>query len=198
MTITDQGQAVNVKKIPEIQAMDGKDLLAFFRRYKDRTKVDAAKIAFMTEHSISMEKETDTTVTVDGPVNSIAAGENELELSSIANRNKDPKTLAVWEEMHQWYLDEDVVEFWQVDIDSATLNQDTQKEEYKVNYFQGRFTSFEMKAAADSNVELEYTFAIDGNGIWRHWDSLSDEQKLVVEGFKNAYGYHTLAKETDI
>lgn len=179
-----------------IQAMNGKELLAFFRRYKDRTKVDASRIAFMTEHSISMEKETDTTVTVDGPVNSMADGENELELSSIADRVTGAKTLAVWEEMHQWFLDGELVEFWEVDIESMQVNQDNQKEEYKVNYFQGRFTSFELKAAADGNVELEYTFAINGNGIWRQWDSLTDSQKLAVKAAQ--YAYHTLAKETDI
>ncbi|MBF0747286.1 phage major tail protein, TP901-1 family [Gemella sp. 19428wG2_WT2a] len=196
-TTTTQDVSVTTSEIQNaIKAMNGKELLAFFRRYKDRTKEDASRISFMTEHLISMEKESGSTVTVDGTVKSLADGENELELSSIANRVEDSKTLAVWEEMHKWFLDGDLVEFWEVDIESMRINEETQKEEYKVNYFQGYLTSFEMSAAADANVELKYTLAINGNGIWGHWDTLSENQKLAVKGVQ--YAYHTLSKETDI
>lgn len=179
-----------------IQAMNGKEVLAFFRRFMDRTKKDAGKIAFMTEHGISMEKETDTTTTVDGAINSIADGENTMQLSAVASRHEDPEVVAFWEEMQDWFIAKDLVEFWEVDIEKKRINPDNQKEEYRVNYFQGYFTKFELKSESDGTVKLEYEYLINGNGIWRQWDSLTDAQKLEVQATQ--YTYHTLAKETDI
>ena len=72
-----------------IEVINGKDYLTFFRLLKDRTKKDAARIRFMTEQTLSMEKETDSQTTVDGVVNSIADGENTFEFSSLAYRDTD-------------------------------------------------------------------------------------------------------------
>ena len=43
------------------EIINGKDYLSFFRRYADRTKNDAAAIRFMTEGTVKLEKETDST-----------------------------------------------------------------------------------------------------------------------------------------
>ena len=75
------------------EVMDGKDLLAFFRLLKDRTKNDASRIRFMTEQTLSMEKETDSQTTVDGIVSSIADGENTIEFSALAYRDTDGTTI---------------------------------------------------------------------------------------------------------
>ena len=40
-----------------IEVINGKDYLTFFRLLKDRTKKDATRIRFMTEQTLSMEKE---------------------------------------------------------------------------------------------------------------------------------------------
>ncbi|MFS1663350.1 phage major tail protein, TP901-1 family [Streptococcus sp. zg-JUN1979] len=179
-----------------VTTIDGKDLLAFFRLLKNRTTEDAARIRFMTEITISMEKETDSTPTVDGNVTSVADGENTMELKSIAYREDDPNTINLWEEMHQWYLDNETVEFWAVDIKSGVLNKETQKEEFQVHYFQGHFTEFELSSSAEGKVELSYSFAIDGKGVWRHKDVLTDAQMQSVKAA--SYAYHTLAQETTV
>ena len=53
-----------------------------------------------------------------------------------------------------------------------------------------------MKSAADGKVELSYSYAIDGRGIWNHKDALSAEQELAVKAAQ--YAHHTLAKESQI
>lgn len=178
------------------EIINGKDYLSFFRRYADRSKKDAAAIRFMTEVSVKLEKETDSTSTVDGKVSSISDGDNTLDVKSIAYRTEDPEVIEMWKQMREWFLNEEVVEIWNVDIKSGKENSDTHKTEYLVDYFQGKFTEFEMTSAADGKVELSYSYAIDGRGIWNHKDALTDEQQLAVKAAQ--YAYHTLAKVTQV
>ena len=178
------------------EIINGKDYLSFFRRYADRTKKDAAAIRFMTEVTVKLEKETDSTSTVDGKVSSISDGDNTLDVKSIAYRTDNPEVIEMWKQMREWFLNEEVVEVWNVDIKSGKENDSTHKTEYLVDYFQGKFTEFEMKSAADGKVELSYSYAIDGRGVWNHKDALSDQQQLAVKAAQ--YAYHTLAKENQI
>lgn len=178
------------------EIINGKDYLSFFRRYADRSKNDAAAIRFMTEVSVKLEKETDSTSTVDGKVSTVSDGDNTLDVKSIAYRTDDPQVIEMWKQMREWFLNEEVVEVWNVDIKSGHINESTSKTEYFVDYFQGKFTEFEMTSAADGKTELSYSYAIDGRGIWNHKDVLSEEQELAVKAAQ--YAYHTLAKETQV
>ena len=175
------------------EVMDGKDLLTFFRLLKDKKTADASRIRFMTEQTLSMEKETDSQTTVDGIVSSVADGENTIEFSSLAYRDTDAETIEMWKELRNWYLNNETVEVWNVDIKSGKKKQDSQKTEYLVDYFQGKFTSFEMKSAADGKVELSYSFTIDGKGHFDKKDVLTPTQQAAVAAAN--YAYNTLAKE---
>lgn len=174
------------------EVMDGKDLLTFFRLLKDKKTADASRIRFMTEQTLSMEKETDSQATVDGIVSSVADGENTIEFSSLAYRDTDAETIEMWKELRNWYLNNETVEVWNVDIKSGKKN-DSQKTEYLVDYFQGKFTSFEMKSSADGKVELSYSYTIDGKGHFDKKDTLTPAQEAAVAAAN--YAYQTLAKE---
>ena len=175
------------------EVMDGKDLLTFFRLLKDKKTADASRIRFMTEQTLSMEKETDSQTTVDGIVSSVADGENTIEFSSLAYRDTDAETIEMWKELRNWYLNNETVEVWNVDIKSGKKKDSPQKTEYLVDYFQGKFTSFELKAAADGKVELSYSYTIDGKGHFDKKDSLTPEQEAAVAAAN--YAYNKLAKE---
>lgn len=174
------------------EVMDGKDLLTFFRLLKDKKTADASRIRFMTEQTLSMEKETDSQTTVDGIVSSVADGENTIEFSSLAYRDTDAETIEMWKELRNWYLNNETVEVWNVDIKSGKKNG-SEKTEYLVDYFQGKFTSFELKASADGKVELSYSYTIDGKGHFDKKDTLTPEQEAAVAAAN--YAYNKLAKE---
>ena len=174
------------------EVMDGKDLLTFFRLLKNKKTADASRIRFMTEQTLSMEKETDSQTTVDGIVSSVADGENTIEFSSLAYRDTDAETIEMWKELRNWYLNNETVEVWNVDIKSGKKNV-SEKTEYLVDYFQGKFTEFEMKSAADGKVELSYSYTIDGKGLFDKKDTLTPEQEAAVAAAN--YAYNTLAKE---
>lgn len=175
------------------EVMDGKDLLTFFRLLKNKGTADASRIRFMTEQTLSMEKETDSQTTVDGIVSSVADGENTIEFSALAYRDTDAATIAMWKELRNWYLDNETVEVWNVDIKSGKENATSHQTEYLVDYFQGKFTSFELKASADGKVELSYSFTIDGKGHFDKKDVLTAGQQTAVAAAN--YAYHKLARE---
>ena len=158
-------------------------MLLFFRKRADHATVDASKLRFQTEHSISMEKESESTQTKDGNVVTVSDGENTADISSLAYR-EDDTTIETWKTLKKNFQNNDLMEMWQVDINSGA-NGKTRE----VDYFQGYFTSFELSSAADGNVELSYTFAINGNGA-EGTDSLTAEQLAEVRTAQ--YDYQTL------
>jgi len=174
--------------MPEL--MLGKDYVVFFRRLKDQVKQDAGKVRFQVELTINPEKEIESTKTKDGVVNSISDGETSGEFKSLAYR-EDGDTVNMWKEMRKWFMNNEKIECWVVDIGS--VRQSGGKEIYDVEYYQGYFKSFELSAPADDKIELSYEMAINGNGVI-HTDSLTDSQKKAIATAQ--YDYHTLAKET--
>ena len=179
------------------ELISGKHYLSFFRKLKDMKVKDADRVKFITEMSLNMEKESDAKTTVDGIVTSIADGENKIEFTSLAYRDKESTTIEFWKELRQWFVDGETVEVWNVDIESGKENPDNEnKVEYNVDYFQGKFTSFELSSPADGTVELTYSYAINGRGVLNHKDVLTDEQKKAVQAAQ--YAYQKLAKSNSI
>lgn len=169
------------------ELIQGKSFLLFFRRFADAKKQNAAKLRFQTEHSIKMEKETETTKTKDGVVNSLSDGENTIDIKSLAYK-EDENTTATWKELRKWFKAGDIVEAWQVDLTSE------KNKEYEVDYFQGYFKSFEISAPADGKVELSATYAINGNGV-EHKDKLTTEQQQAASSAQYEYAKMEATKE---
>lgn len=157
----------------------GKNLILFFRPYSKRLEMDASKLRFQVEHTISLEKESEAQSTKDGKIVAISDGENTIEITSLAYRDDDG-TQEVWEALREYYNNNELVEVWQVD---ATKEKNGK---YKVDYFQGYFTSFEISAPSDDKVELTINYAINGNGVQKE-DTLTEEQLATVKAAQYEY-----------
>lgn len=166
------------------QLLKGKDLLLFFRERSLHATEDGAKLRFQIEHSIAKEKESESTITKDGPINTISDGENTADVSSLAYVD-DTETITTWEKLEDCYDRGVLMEMWQVDITNAT----PENLQVEPTYYQGYFTSFELSAPAEGTVELSYSFAINGNGV-KGTDTLSAEQLAAVQGA--VYDYETI------
>ena len=162
----------------------GKNLILFFREYALRATQDGAKLRFQTEHSMSFEKETEATSTKDGIINTISDGENTVDITSLAYVD-DTETTETWKELRDMFKRNALVEIWEVDITNATA--DTLAVEPL--YIQGYFTSFEISAPADGQVELSYSFAVNGNGVTGE-DTLTAEQLTAVQS--TLYEYQSI------
>ena len=162
----------------------GKNLILFFREYAKRTTEDGAKLRFQTEHSMSFSKETEATSTKDGIINTISDGENTVDITSLAYID-DEDTIETWKELRDMFKRNALVEIWEVDITNATASALA----VEPLYIQGYFTSFEISAPADGQVELSYSFAINGNGVTSA-DTLTAEQLTAVQS--TLYEYQTI------
>lgn len=157
----------------------GKNLVLFFREWSKRKTEDGAKLRFQMEHSISKEKETEATVTKDGVINTIADGENTAEVTSLAYVD-DTETITTWEKLEEMFDRNALVEMWQVDITNP------EAKEFTPTYYQGYFTSFEISAPADGQVELSYSYAINGKGV-KGDDTLTEAQLKSVQSTMYEY-----------
>lgn len=166
------------------QLISGRNLILFFREYAERATEDGAKLRFQTEHSISFEKESEATLTKDGVINTIADGENTADITSLAYVD-DEGTIETWKTLRNMFRRNALVELWEVDITNATADN----LEVDPTYYQGYFTSFEISAPADGQVELSYSFAINGNGV-EGTDTLTSEQLEAVQS--TLYEYKTI------
>ena len=171
------------------QLLQGKNLLLFFRERALKAQEDGAKLRFQTEHSISKSKETESTSTKDGMINSINDGEVSIEVSSLAYID-DKETIVTWRKLEDCFDRNALMEIWEVDITEAT----PENPKIKATYYQGYFTDFEISAPADGNVELSYSIAVNGKGV-KGEDTLTTEQ---LEAVKNAiYDYETIKKVSE-
>lgn len=170
------------------ELLQGANLLLFFRELAKRTVEDGSKLRFQTEHSISKSKETETTMTKDGPMSTISDGETTIEVSSIAYVD-DIETMTTWEKLEDCFDRKALMEVWEVDITKVTPEQLAVKPTYR----QGYFSDFEKSAPADGKVELNYSMVINGNGV-KGEDALTAEQLKAVKAA--AYEYQKIAKAT--
>lgn len=172
-----------------VEVLNGKNVILFFREFAKRETESAAKLRFQTEHSISKSKENESTTTKDGVINSISDGENTADITSLAYSD-DTQTLTTWQRLEDMFDKNALVEMWQVDITGVTSDNLT----VKPTYFQGYFTDFELSAPADGQVELSYTFAINGNGVSGD-DVLTSDQLNSVQA--TVYEYQKMAKTSE-
>lgn len=172
------------------ELIQGKNLVLFFRERAKHAEEDGAKLRFQTEHSISKTKETEATATKDGIINSIADGEVTAEVSSLAY-NDDKETIETWRKLEDCFDRSALMEMWEVDITDATVDNPN----VNATYYQGYFTDFELTAPSDANVELSYSFAINGKGV-KGEDILSEEQLNAVQGA--IYDYEKIQKSDEL
>lgn len=173
-----------------VQVLSGRDVILFFRERALHETEDASKLRFQTEHSISQEKDNESTLTKDGIINSISDGENTADITSLAYRD-DQATLTTWKQLKDMFNRNALVEMWQVDITDVT----PESPEVEATYYQGYFTSFEQSNPADGNVELSYSYAINGNGV-DGTDTLTEEQITAVQSL--LYEYESMQATGDV
>lgn len=165
----------------------GKLVLNFFRPIKDEAKENGTKIKFLTESTLSKEKESEATPTTDGIVNTITDGENSIEGTLLAYFDTK-EVLTAWEKLEDCFDNNEKVGYWQVrHLDEKTKN-------IKAVYYEGYFSAFEMSAPADGKVEISYTYVIDGKGA-KGTETLTEEQMAVVKATQ--YEYKKIIKATE-
>lgn len=162
------------------KTLHGMDLILFFRLLANKATEDGSRLRFQSEHTITEEKESESTPTKDGQIVNVTDGENSIDFTSYAYV-EDDNTQAMWKELHGWFQANEKIEVWEVD----TKNK-LEDGSYNTTYYVGYVTSFEKSAPSDGNVELSFTITLEGAGI-DGTDVLTPEQEATVGALAREY-----------
>lgn len=157
------------------KTVQGKQIVYLYRILEEAASNAATQISFVTENSKSVSKDSESTVTKDGSINTPGAPEVEITSTSI---------LAVGDEIIPKLEDalenDKIVEIWEVNL-AEPVGTDSNK--FKGRYFQGYLTEFELTASAEEAVEYSHTFAINGMGVAGDVTVTTEQQEMAAYVF---------------
>lgn len=135
-------------------AIKGKKIILLWRLLSEATTKKGAKLTFQTEHSVEQSKDSETTITKDGPITTSKGMEEEIPFNFIAARED-----AVIDMLKGAMRSDEVLELWEVDTSKADASGDNK---YPAIYRQGMITELNKSANAEDLVEYEGTFKTNG------------------------------------
>ncbi len=161
-----------------MEALKGIDVILLYRLLKKETQEAAWKMAFQTEHENGLSRDSDSTVTKDGNVQSLSPVEYDFSATSIVAKGDSHV-----DEMKQALLNGDIIEIWE--INKAEQGTDDDANKYKATYYQAYVSEFTPSAAAEDNVELSLSFAVNGVGQDGYATLTEDQADVVQYAFKD-------------
>ncbi|MBL1225367.1 phage major tail protein, TP901-1 family [Enterococcus sp. BWR-S5] len=156
-----------------MEALQGIDVILLYRLLSKATEEAAWKMAFQTEHENGRSRDTDEVTTKDGNVQNLKPVAYDFSATSIVARGDSHV-----DEMEDALLDGEVIEIWEINRSEKGTGENAEK--YKATYFQAYVSEFTPTAAAEGQVELSLSFAVNGVGQ-KGFATLTDEQAEVVQ-----------------
>lgn len=153
----------------EVQALQGMNALLYIRKLKNANKEDGQLVPFQTSLSFDQKRDSDSTTTKSGNVNTTSSIETELKAEFIDNISK------VSDELYDALMNNERVEVWKISLDR--INDQGQ---YFAWYMRGSVTEDSNDNDADDNSTRELTFSIDGKPK-RGWLTLPESAKEELD-----------------
>lgn len=162
----------------EIRPVQGKDRILMFRLLTDSKKDNATKLALQTEHTWSLENETETKQTKDGAIATSGTQEHSLEITAVASNDE------INELLYKAANDQLELEVWDINIKEKGTGQNANK--YKAKYARGFLSSWEDPANAEEVVEFSTSMTVNGKPV-EGYATLSDSD---VAEYNASYGFY--------
>lgn len=138
------------------EAVQGSKIIYLYRLLKEQATEDAFRLAFVTEDSISYEKDADSTITKDGAIRTPSAAEIEKPVTCILSKgDTDVKKLK------EAMLNDELIELWEANLDEPVEGEENK---FYGTYFQGYITSYKKTSSAEDMVEIQMTVGVNGTG----------------------------------
>ena len=157
----------------DLQAKKGIDKILLFRLLKDEKSSTATKLAFQTEHSVEVSRDSDSQKTKDGTIQTLGAIEYDFSATCILAKGDEMAA-----KLNEALFNGDIVEIWEVDKAEKGTGDNVDK--YKATYYQGYVSKYSETANSEDRIELELEFAINGIGQ-KGYVTLTEEQAKVVQ-----------------
>lgn len=129
-----------MKKVLFFQALDGTD-----------SDGNGLRLAFQTEHTLTMEREEIEEVTKDGTIKDTGDINASIELTAYMAKDD-----ATHELLRSKFKANETLQVWEVDV-----SEEAESGMYTAVYAQGKLTTLEEASAADGFAELTATIAIN-------------------------------------
>lgn len=157
----------------DLVAKKGIDRILLFRILSEASKKAAWKLAFQTEHEVTLSISSDSVDTKDGKLNSLGAIEYDFSCTSILAKGDSAVA-----DLKKAMIGKELIEIWEINKDEKGTLDNADK--YKATYYQGFISSFGEKSAAEDNIELSLEFLINGIGQ-EGYVTLDDAQAKTVQ-----------------
>lgn len=152
-----------------LSTLKGINAVAFARKLSDAPNKEADLIPWQTSLSFDPSRDSDSTATKDGAVNTQSSVETDLETEFINN------TSAIADAFYDSLFDGDKIEFWIVHKDRKN-----DAGEYFAWYMRTSVSEDSNDNDADDNSTRDVTFSVDGTPK-RGWTKLSDQQSSDID-----------------
>lgn len=159
------------------EAVKGNKVIYLYRILEEESTTDAAAIMFVTEDSITMSKDADSTATKDGAIRT--PGELEIEKTGTSILAKGDK---MFDKLAEAMKNDKLIEIWEVNLEEPAQ---TGNNKFKGTYYQGYLTEFEKTANAEDYVEISTTFGINGTGASGDVTVTAEQQEVAAYVFKD-------------
>lgn len=159
------------------EGVQGSRIVYLYRIAKDAATSDGAVLAFVTENGRTKSKESESTITKDGPISTPGAVEQEITSTSILAKGDE-----MVEKLEDALDNGDLIEIWEANLDEPVEGG---QNKFKGRYFQGYLTEFEKTSSSEEHVELSHTFAINGAGVKGDVTVSAEQQEVAAYAFKD-------------
>jgi TP901-1 family phage major tail protein len=157
-----------------MSVVKGDRIIYLYRILSEASTSDATGIAFTTENSKSISRDSDSVSTKDGTIRVPKNSETEIKTTAIFSSEGK----AMIDKLKEAVKKGTMVEVWEVNLDvKGTETADLNK--YASTYFHAYVTSFELTSNSEDHAEASLDFAVDGDGV-DGYATVSDSQQTVA------------------
>lgn len=163
----------------QLQATKGEKKVLYFRLLKERGIKAGKRLPMQTKHTITEDRDVDSTATKDGAVAQGGAYTVTIDLEALDVKNNE-----IADMLHYAQQENESVEVWEVDFDSKQADGT-----YPALYSTGLLGSWETEADVEGSSGVKTTITIDGK-LKRGFEKISASEVEEVDLY-----YHLLEGE---
>lgn len=151
-----------------VKTLQGVKSVLFARKHTDAATKEMQLVPYQTSLTFDPSRDSDSTATKDGAVNTSSSIETDLEVEFINN------TAAVSDELLQAIFDDELM-----DMEIVRMDRTNASGEYEAWYMQGRVSEDSNDNDADDSSTRDVSFSVDGTP--KHgWTNLTTAQQNDV------------------
>ena len=136
-----------------MEAKLGKNKILAFRKLSEANSKTGAKLAFQIEHTLSYERNNESTATKDGAVINPGGLVAKMDINALASN--DPVNNMLMESV----INGEKLEIWEIDLTAPVGEVGN---EYNALYMRGNLSSWSVPAPTEGPVQITTSASIDG------------------------------------